>query len=111
MANPANEPRRVCCPFTVSINVPVMAMRAFRRSLLQRIDMDRGPASGPNSNERRNALIDRADPTGPSYRPNRSSHSFSFDHLRLVCFPLTAIAIAFFWPTITTRRLPLVTAV
>jgi hypothetical protein len=39
------------------------------------------------------------------------SHAFSFDHLRRVCLPFTAIAIAFFWPTMTTRRLPRVTAV
>ena len=34
----------------------------------------------------------------------------SFDHLRPVCFPFTAIAIAFFCPTMTTS-LPQVTPV
>ena len=56
----------------------------------------------------------------PDVRPARafayscrsaSSHSLSFDHLRLVCFPFTAIAMAFFYPTMTTSRQPLVTAV
>jgi hypothetical protein len=49
---------------------------------------------------------DRADWLG-----HRVSHSLSFDHLRIVCRPLTAIAIAFFCPTMTTSRLPRVTAV
>jgi hypothetical protein len=34
---------------------------------------------------------DQADQLG-----HRVSHSLSFDHLRAVCFPFTAIAIAFF---------------
>ena len=40
-----------------------------------------------------------------------ASQSLSFDHLRLVCLPFTAMAIAFLCPTMTTSRLPRVTAV
>ena len=52
----------------------------------------------------------RRRPLGYAYLSD-CSHSLSFDHLRLVCFPFTAIASAFFWPTMTTSRLPRVTAV
>ena len=51
-------------------------------------------------------VANRADQLG-----HWASHSLSFDHRRPVCFPFTAIAIAFFCPTMTTSRLPRVTAV
>ena len=50
-------------------------------------------------------------PVARFYRAGSCRHSLILDHLRLVCFPFTAIAIAFFWPTMTTSRLPRVTAV
>jgi hypothetical protein len=40
-----------------------------------------------------------------------ASHSRSLVQRRFICPPLTAIAMAFFWPTRTTSFLPLVTAV
>ena len=47
---------------------------------------------------------------GPAGAPSRS-HSSSFDHRRRPEMLRTAIATAFFWPTITTSRLPRVTPV
>ena len=49
-------------------------------------DADDGAADGGGR-----LVGDRADQLG-----HRVSHSLSFDHLRPVCFPFTAIAIAFF---------------
>jgi hypothetical protein len=47
---------------------------------------------------------------GPAGAPSRS-HSSSLDHRRRPEMLRTAIATAFFWPTITTSRLPRVTPV
>ena len=48
------------------------------------------------------------EPRDGSYR---ASHSPSFVQRGFICPPLTAIPSAFFWPTITTSRLPRVTPV
>ena len=45
---------------------------------------------------------------GRPLRSGQASHSASFDHRRSSTFPLTAIPIAFFWPTSTTIFFPLV---